>query len=80
VCRSSGARAIRGTSSWWSSTSRRCRAGYRIGVPEPGWYRELLNSDAELYGGGNVGNGGGVMADHSLSLDVPPLGFLLLKR
>ena len=64
------------------------RSGYRIGVPEPGWYREILNSDAALYGGGNMGNGGGVdsepVAAHghgqSLSLVVPPLGCVLLKR
>jgi 1,4-alpha-glucan branching enzyme len=64
------------------------RPAYRIGVPESGWYRELLNSDAEMYGGSNMGNGGGVMAqptpshgfDYSLDLVVPPLGFLLLKR
>lgn len=63
------------------------RPDYRIGVPEGGWYRELLNSDGELYGGSNMGNGGGVMAtdepmhgfDHSLTLVVPPLGFVLLK-
>jgi 1,4-alpha-glucan branching enzyme len=64
------------------------RPGYRIGVPAGGWYRELLNSDGELYGGGNVGNGGGAMADdqpshgfsHSLTVTVPPLGFVLFKR
>jgi 1,4-alpha-glucan branching enzyme len=64
------------------------RPAYRIGVPEGGWYRELLNSDGEMYGGSNTGNRGGVMAeaipdhgfDHSLSLTVPPLGFVLLKR
>jgi 1,4-alpha-glucan branching enzyme len=64
------------------------RPAYRIGVPEGGWYRELLNSDAEMYGGSNAGNGGGLQADtlpahgqpYSLSLLVPPLGFLLLKR
>jgi 1,4-alpha-glucan branching enzyme len=64
------------------------RPAYRIGVPAAGWYRELLNSDAALYGGSNVGNGGGVASepapahgfDHSLSLTVPPLGFVLLKR
>ena len=64
------------------------REGYRFGVPEPGVYTELLNSDAEVYGGGNVGNGGSVatepIASHgheqSLSLRVPPLGFLILKR
>ena len=64
------------------------RMEYRIGVPEAGWYAELLNSDADVFGGGNVGNGGGVDAepisahgfDHSLRLVVPPLGCLLLKR
>jgi len=64
------------------------RPAYRIGVPEWGWYRELLNSDSERYGGSNMGNGGGVHTeaipahgfDQSISLTVPPLGFLLLKR
>jgi len=64
------------------------RPAYRIGVPEAGWYRELLNSDSECYGGGNMGNGGGIQTeplpahgfDQSISLTVPPLGFLLLKR
>jgi 1,4-alpha-glucan branching enzyme len=64
------------------------RPAYRVGVPEHGWYRELLNSDAEMYGGGNMGNSGGVVTeaipshgfDQSLSLVVPPLGFVLLKR
>jgi len=64
------------------------RPGYRIGVPEGGWYRELLNSDGEMYGGSNMGNGGGLLADdqpshgfnHSLTVTVPPLGFVLLKR
>ena len=64
------------------------RPSYRVGVPEAGWYRELLNSDAERYGGSNVGNGGGVSSepvpahgfDQSLSLVVPPLGFLMFKK
>jgi 1,4-alpha-glucan branching enzyme len=64
------------------------RPGYQIGVPEGGRYRELLNSDSEIYGGSNVGNGGGVEADavamqgfdYSLSLTLPPLGVLVLKR
>jgi 1,4-alpha-glucan branching enzyme len=64
------------------------RPGYRIGVPAGGWYRELLNSDGEMYGGSNVGNGGGVPSepipshgfDQSIALTVPPLGFLLLRR
>jgi 1,4-alpha-glucan branching enzyme len=63
------------------------RLGYRIGVPRPGTYRELLNSDAALYGGGNLGNQGSVQTEsvpahgfeQSLSLTVPPLGFVLLK-
>ena len=57
---------------------------YRIGVPEPGFYAELLNSDAAIYGGSNVGNGGGVATepvaahgfDQSLRLTIPPLGCL----
>jgi 1,4-alpha-glucan branching enzyme len=64
------------------------RPEYRIGVPEAGHYAELLNSDAGIYGGGNVGNGGGVAAEpvaahgfeQSLRLTIPPLGCLLLKR
>jgi 1,4-alpha-glucan branching enzyme len=64
------------------------RPQYRIGVPEPGWYSELLNSDSAVYGGGNVGNEGGMGSepiaahgfDQSLRLMVPPLGCLLLKR
>ena len=64
------------------------RTDYRIGVPAGGWYREVLNSDAAIYGGGNIGNSGGVHAghdprhghDHSMSLVVPPLGFVLLKK
>ena len=64
------------------------RQGYRIGVPEPGWYTELLNSDSHLYGGGNVGNQGRVHTDQipsdgfgqSLSIVVPPLGCVLLRQ
>jgi 1,4-alpha-glucan branching enzyme len=64
------------------------RASYRIGVPDAGYYAETLNSDAAVFGGGNVGNAGGAWTepvaahgfDHSLSLMVPPLGCLYLKR
>jgi 1,4-alpha-glucan branching enzyme len=64
------------------------RHDYRVGVPEPGYYRELLNSDASTYGGSNVGNEGGRAAEpvpahghpHSLVLTIPPLGVLFLKR
>ena len=63
------------------------RQNYRIGVPEPGFYRELINSDATPYGGANVGNAGGLEADavpkhghpYSLDLTLPPLGALILK-
>jgi 1,4-alpha-glucan branching enzyme len=63
------------------------RHQYRIGVPSLGWYREVLNSDAAIYGGGNQGNGGGVMAEpiachgyvNSISLTLPPLSVLFLK-
>lgn len=64
------------------------RFAYRIGVPEGGWWRELLNSDALEYGGNGYGNFGGVEASpdtihgkgYSLSLCLPPLGFLLFKK
>ncbi|HEV8397499.1 MAG TPA: 1,4-alpha-glucan branching protein GlgB [Vicinamibacterales bacterium] len=64
------------------------RTGYVVGVPATGSYREVLNSDASIYGGTDVGNGGAVAADGppahgfdvSLRLTVPPLGFLLLKK
>jgi len=57
-------------------------------VPDAGWYREVLNSDAAIYGGSNTGNSGGVntesIPDHgftqSISITVPPLGFVLLKK
>jgi 1,4-alpha-glucan branching enzyme len=63
------------------------RLNYRVGAPRGGWWRELLNSDAELYGGRSYGNLGGVEAApvpahgryYSLSLTVPPLGVLFLK-
>jgi len=63
------------------------RDGYRIGVPVAGPYLELVNSDGDLYGGSNVGNGGAIFSepiashgcDQSLRLTLPPLGFLLLK-
>jgi 1,4-alpha-glucan branching enzyme len=62
------------------------RHGYRIGVPTGGFYREILNTDAEAYGGTNVGNGGGVLAEArpwtgqpwSVTLTLPPLGVLML--
>jgi 1,4-alpha-glucan branching enzyme len=63
------------------------RAGYRVGVPRGGEWRELLNSDAAIYGGSGVGNWGAVQAQpiashgrpQSLELKLPPLGALFLK-
>jgi 1,4-alpha-glucan branching enzyme len=63
------------------------RQGYRVGVPEPGYYAELLNSDAEVYAGSNMGNQGGLEADavpshgrpYSLNLTLPPLSAVILK-
>ena len=60
---------------------------YRIGAPFDLYYNEIFNSDSEIYGGGNVGNLGGVRAEscsfhgrpYSLRLHVPPLGMLVLK-
>jgi 1,4-alpha-glucan branching enzyme len=63
------------------------RAGYRVGVSRGGAWREVLNSDAAIYGGSGVGNYGTVRAqqrpchgrDQSLELVLPPLGALFLK-
>ncbi|HEV2387453.1 MAG TPA: 1,4-alpha-glucan branching protein GlgB [Candidatus Acidoferrales bacterium] len=63
------------------------REGYRVGVPEPGFYVELLNTDSGSYGGGNVGNEGGIEAEpvpwngrpYSLRLRLPPLAAVFLK-
>jgi 1,4-alpha-glucan branching enzyme len=62
------------------------RFGYRVGVPSTGLWRELVNTDAGLYGGSNLGNGGGVQAEHygfhdlpaSVSLTLPPLATIIL--
>ena len=63
------------------------RGGYRIGVPHPGFYREVLNTDAGIYGGTNVGNQGGLWSEavpqtgreHSIPLTLPPLAAVFLK-
>jgi len=64
------------------------RAGYRFGCPLPGRWEQILNSDAEAYGGSGPGSPGGVVATprehagwpNSLSVTLPPLGVLFLKR
>ncbi|PYT46153.1 MAG: hypothetical protein DMG45_00255 [Acidobacteria bacterium] len=63
------------------------RYDYRLGVPEPGFYRELINTDAETYGGSNVGNFGGVLTQdvpwmgrqYSILIQLPPLATLAFK-
>jgi len=63
------------------------REGYRIGVPAPGFWQEILNTDSELYGGSNVGNLGGVHSEpvpwggrpRSITLTLPPLAVVALK-
>jgi 1,4-alpha-glucan branching enzyme len=60
---------------------------YRIGVPSNLYYKEILNSDSQIYGGSNAGNFGGVRAEevsfhgrpYSLNLQIPPLATLILK-
>jgi 1,4-alpha-glucan branching enzyme len=61
------------------------RYGYRIGVPRAGHWREILNSDANVYGGGGLGNQGGMDAEmiacrgheQSLVVTAPPLGIVM---
>jgi 1,4-alpha-glucan branching enzyme len=63
------------------------RHGYRFGVPRPGYYREVLNTDAAVYGGSNLGNEGGVWSEaipahgrpHSVSVTLPPLAVVVFK-
>jgi len=64
------------------------RDGYRVGVPRTGFYEEILNTDAETYGGSNVGNYGGVEAHqdwswqnqpHSIEINIPPLSVVAFK-
>jgi 1,4-alpha-glucan branching enzyme len=63
------------------------REGYRMGVPRAGFWRELINTNSEYYGGTGLGNGGGVMAEpvpadgfeHSLRLVLPPTSTTLFK-
>jgi 1,4-alpha-glucan branching enzyme len=63
------------------------RYNYRVGVPEPGLWREVLNSDAKEYGGAGFGNLGGMEATpvtshgrpYSVSLTVPSLATLFFK-
>ena len=64
------------------------RDNYLVGAPAPGYWREILNSDATLYGGGGIGNEGGAHTApisahgrfHALNLRLPPLAVLVFKH
>ena len=64
------------------------RPHYRFGVPRGGFWKEMLNSDAKIYGGSGYGNFGGVEAVpipchgryYSVSLVLPPLGIVFMKN
>jgi 1,4-alpha-glucan branching enzyme len=65
------------------------REGYRVGVSEPGFYEEILNTDAETYNGSNIGNYGGTPAHqdwrwqgkpHSILVNLPPLAVVGFKH
>jgi 1,4-alpha-glucan branching enzyme len=64
------------------------RINYRLGVPEEGQYREILNSDSSYYQGSNIGNIGKIEAESiphhgrpfSLNLTLPPLAVVFLKH
>ena len=68
-----------------SNMTPECHHHYRLGVPEPGRYREALNSDAEVYGGSGQGNGGGAWSQEipwdgqpcSVVVTLPPLATVL---
>ncbi len=64
------------------------RHGYEFGVPEEGFYEEILNTDSELFGGSNIGNGGMVFSrpipkhnrPHSIAVTLPPLAVVAFRR
>jgi 1,4-alpha-glucan branching enzyme len=64
------------------------REAYEFGVPRPGFYEEIFNTDAERYGGSNVGNAPGVLStpspkhgfEQSIRLTLPPLAVVFLRR
>ncbi|HYW97087.1 MAG TPA: 1,4-alpha-glucan branching protein GlgB [Bacteroidales bacterium] len=61
---------------------------YRVGLPEEGFWKEILNSDAELYGGSGYGNFGGFEAvpvpyhqeQYSINVTLPPLGIVMFTK
>ncbi len=63
------------------------RTNYQIGVPESGYWKEILNSDSEIYGGSDVGNMGGKQSEplpykdwkQSIRVTLPPLAVNVFK-
>jgi len=63
------------------------RDNYRLGVPLAGHYREIMNTDSEIYGGSNIGNAGGVDSEqlscmdqsYSINMTLPPLSCVILQ-
>jgi 1,4-alpha-glucan branching enzyme len=64
------------------------RHGYEFGVPEEGFYEEVLNTDAEMFGGSNIGNGGMVSSrpipkhnrPYSIAVTLPPLAVVAFRK
>jgi 1,4-alpha-glucan branching enzyme len=64
------------------------RHNYHVGVPEPGGYLEVLNSDSESYGGSGVRNAGELWTkqermqtqEQHVTLTLPPLGMVVLRK
>ena len=63
------------------------REDYTFGVPKPGFYREIFNSDSRFFGGSDKGNDGGVQSSdvpknhfqHTIKVNLPPLGISYFK-
>ncbi|HWB82638.1 MAG TPA: 1,4-alpha-glucan branching protein GlgB [Bryobacteraceae bacterium] len=64
------------------------RQGYEFGVPDEGFYEEVLNTDAEIFGGSNMGNGGSISSNptprhnrpYSISVSLPPLSVVAFRK
>jgi 1,4-alpha-glucan branching enzyme len=64
------------------------REDYEFGVPEEGFYQEILNTDSEIFGGSNMGNGGSVSSQpvpkhnrpYSIAVTLPPLAVVAFKK
>ncbi len=62
--------------------------GYRLGVPAPGFYEEIFNTDAAMFGGSNMGNAAGVASEavkshgreNSILITLPPLAVVVFRK